>query len=423
MKYIVAIALVLSSLTCFAAPSWLDNTLALQREIDINAPLNRATFLGTHNSENSYSYQIPFLRYLDPNQILSITEQLDAGIRGLEFDVHWFITSHLSYDVLLCHGLPNHVGCSPFDRPVTEGLDELRTWLDGHKQDVVILYFDRGTALDGHEAVLADYLQRYLGDKIYQPTQINQQSSCTSLPGTISKADVLKAGKQLLIITKDCDASQTAWNNWVFAGIGNVKSHAFNFIDSSIDEDFTDYPACSQTTTFQDDPDHTIPWRIYEDVTMVSNFEAPTRRITAQDEKTMVKCGINWQTFDNLTQADPRLRAAIWSWASGYPQTGAGNCAYYTADQGIKNTDCQNIKSAYACQDATTLTFQVATQTPNNSQAGESACQTQLGSTWHYAAPINGHEMELLRVALAQTGQTEVWLNYHTSDNAHWLVN
>src|SRR5947208_16682357 len=72
--------------------SWTAAALKLQREIDLNAPLNVATFLATHNSYNSKSYQIPFVRYIDPNQNLSIYDQLEIGVRSIELDAHWSLT-------------------------------------------------------------------------------------------------------------------------------------------------------------------------------------------------------------------------------------------------------------------------------------------------------------------------------------------
>src|SRR5258707_15135322 len=96
--------------------SWVAKALMLQRDIDMNVPLNQSTFLATHNSENSISYQIPFVRYIDPNQILSIYDQLEMGIRNIELDVHWYTSINFKKDILLSHALESHLGCSIFDR-------------------------------------------------------------------------------------------------------------------------------------------------------------------------------------------------------------------------------------------------------------------------------------------------------------------
>ena len=139
-----------SDLTQSANSKWLMRALALQRQIDLNAPIIQATFIGTHNSYNSESYRIPFIRYIDPNHTLSVYEQLEAGARSIELDAHWYQGRYGKKDILLCHGRPNHLGCSMFDRPFREGLLELREWMKAHPQEILLIYIERH--LDGHES-------------------------------------------------------------------------------------------------------------------------------------------------------------------------------------------------------------------------------------------------------------------------------
>jgi hypothetical protein len=440
--YGLATACLLGAISANATPavdqfkqSWVSHALALQREIDVNVPMNQATFIGTHNSENAISYQIPFVRYVDPNQILSLYDQLEMGVRSLEYDVHWYLGTHLKKDILLCHGLANHVGCSAFDRPVTDGLEELRDWLKKNPGEVVMLYFDRSTALDGHEPRLASYLQDYLGDFIYKPTAVrpvnDSASSCVSMPGTLSKADILKAGKQLLIVTKGCDGDKKYeeqdtykqnWNDYVFAGIGNVANHQFDFVDSTIGDDFTAYPDCSKATVFADDPAHTTLWRIFEDRTILSNIIHPNRKLLAADMKTMVNCGINWQTMDMLSVDDDRLTATIWSWSPTYPVTGKGDCALYKNGEAIQNAACSQIASGFACSDATTHEMK-AVSAAGAWQDGEKICQAVAGSSWHFAMPINGNQMYLLKQVVGAAGLSDLWLNYRVNAKGHWRAN
>jgi hypothetical protein len=439
----LAVSCLLGAMNAAATPavdkfkqSWAYQALALQRDIDVNVPMSQATFLGTHNSENSISYQIPFVRYVDPNQILSLYDQLEMGVRSLEYDVHWYLGKNLKKDVLLCHGLSNHVGCSAFDRPVTDGLEELRDWLKKNPGEVVLLYFDRGTALDGHEPRLTSYLQNYLGDFIYKPTQVQKTKDgaphCTSMPGTLSKADVLKAGKQLLIVTKSCDGDNPKyeeqntyklnWNDYVFAGMGSVKNHEFDFLDSTIGDDFTQYPDCSKTTVFADDPAHTTLWRIFEDRTMLSNVIHPNRKLLADDMRTMVNCGINWQTMDMLSADDDRLTAAIWSWSPNYPAVGKGDCAIYKNGEAIQNAACGQTAAGFACSNATTHEFK-AVVGAGTSQDGEKICQAVAGLDWHFAMPINGNQMYLLKQSVSVAGLSEIWLNYRMNAAGHWQAN
>lgn len=413
--------------------SWTAQALALQRQIDINTPLNRATFLGTHNSENSVSYQIPFVRYVDPNQNLSIYDQLEMGVRSLEFDVQWSTDAHFSKDILLCHALSNHVGCSVFDRPAPEGLQELHDWLKANPNEIVLLFFDR--ALDGHEPRLTSYVEEYLGEFIYKPTQVRKSlettPTCVALPGTLTKADILKAGKQLLIVAKNCDGTNPPyaeqdkfklnWNDYVFAGIGAIPQTPFTFLDSTIGDDFTPYPDCGKSTLFVSDPEHTSLWRIFEDRTILSNIEHPHKKLLADDMKNLVRCGINWQTMDMLTADDDRLTAAVWSWAPSYPDNN-GNCAIYQLDSGIKNMPCAQTVVGFTCKEATTQAFKVVT-TSGQWQDGETLCQVNAGKNWHFAMPINGNEMYLFQQVLQETGLSQVWLNYHVDKTGDWHAN
>ena len=313
--------------------------------------MHEATFLGTHNSENSKAYAIPLVRYVDPNQAISIYDQLELGIRSLEFDVHWYLGAHAKRDILLSHGLPNHVGCSSFDRPVVEGLQELKDWLKANPEEIVVLYFDR--TLDSHEPRLTSYVDQYLGEFIYKPSVVrkpdSELNSCVSMPTMLTKNDILKAGKQLLIVTKKCDGAnphyeeqdqfKLNWNDYVFAGIGDVPKDPYDMMDSKIN-DFTAYPACGKETIFFNDPHHISVWRIFEDRTILANLEHPQRKLLPEDMPDLLHCGINWPTFDMLTVDDARPHGAVWSWAPGYPSPDDGDCAIYQHDKGIQNIPC-----------------------------------------------------------------------------------
>src|SRR5215207_3649740 len=91
---------------------WTHRALTLQRGLNDNVPLARATIPHTHNSDNSSVYAPPTLTNLDPNQIYSITDQLRMDIRAIELDLHWVPSLYGSAKtgfkaVTLCHGNVN----------------------------------------------------------------------------------------------------------------------------------------------------------------------------------------------------------------------------------------------------------------------------------------------------------------------------
>ncbi|VVC75771.1 hypothetical protein AQUSIP_10650 [Aquicella siphonis] len=414
------------------SPSWTSEALRLQREIDLHAPLNEATFIGTHNSYNSRAYEIPLVRYVDPNHTLSIYGQLEAGIRSIELDAHWTLTKRLSKDILLCHGQANHIGCGAFDRNITEGLAELRDWLKNNPNEIVLLYIERH--LDGHEPRLAARLDQFLGDFIFKPASVrpkdNAAKSCVPLPSSLTKADILSTGKQLIIMVRGCDGDnpryeeQTTykqiWNDLVFAGAGTTHAHPYDWYESKIG-DFSPYPDCSKSTLFATDYNHKSLWRFFEDRTRLSSVLEPQKKLETSDMRELMRCGINWPTMDMLTANDPRLRAAIWSWAPDYPHEGQGQCTKYEAGTGIKNIACEEPLPAFACRDTTSGSWTVVNSAADWS-SGNTLCPSLAGKTWRFAAPVNGSQMEALKLAMNNQGITEVGLNYKEVNPGHWIA-
>lgn len=399
--------------------SWTAKALKWQREIDLNTPLNEATFIGTHNSYNALSYRIPFVRYIDPNQLLSIYDQLEMGVRSIELDAHWTYNSHLSKAILLCHSLPQHLSCSLYDRDFSQGLQEIHDWLKANPHEVVLLYIERH--LDGHEPRLAAMLEQSLGDFIFKPSLVRKagenSKACVALPGSLTKAAVLQAGKQLLIVTKDCDGSEPhyeeqdqfkqTWNDYVFAGTGPVPSQPFDILDTVV-ADFTPFPDCGKSTIFQPDVNHVSLWRIFEDRTLISRIFQPSKYLQAADMTALMQCGINWPTMDMLSVDDDRLKAAVWSWAPTYPQPGRGQCTLYKNGQGMQNTACEDTLPGFACLEKTTHSMK-AIAASGRFENGESLCQTLAGKNWHFAVPVNGYQMALLKLSMADL--PAVWLN------------
>lgn len=411
---------------------WLAQALKLQREIDINAPLKEATFLATHNSYNSKAYAIPLVRYVDPNQTLSIYDQLDAGVRSIELDTHWTLNYYFSHEILLCHGEPNHLGCGMLGLPVKSGLDEIKSWLQTHPAEVVLLYLERH--LDGHEPQMAAALEASLGDLIYKPSRLRQDptnTSCLTLPTQLSKADILKAGKQVLVVVDECDDNNPTpyidqdtypytWNDYAFAGTGDPAPANYRLLETTMNL-FVDYPDCNQSTTFINDAKHTNLWRVYEDRTRLSNIFHHQRNILPEDILNLLSCPINWIGMDMLEKDDPRFAASIWSWAPNYPQAGQGACVIYKEGLGMINQDCSLIVASYACQNYLTRDFNTI-HLAGSATEGEAFCQ-ELGTQWHFAVPVNKHQMDSLKESMHSQGLTEVWLNYQENKQEQWVAN
>ncbi|EUA06429.1 hypothetical protein I546_5623 [Mycobacterium kansasii 732] len=90
--------------------SWVHRTAQFQYALADPVPISQAQWLGTHNSFNSLSDSFT-LSHADSNQQLSLAQQLDIDVRGLELDLHYIPRLELlgKREVTVCHGLaPNN---------------------------------------------------------------------------------------------------------------------------------------------------------------------------------------------------------------------------------------------------------------------------------------------------------------------------
>jgi len=175
---------------------WLANAVRLQARLARSLPLCYSTWFGTHNSAISLSdgygnldplYQALFkyFKWAAPdishsrlrtnNQWLSLTDQLNLGVRVIEIDAHWFggvlRVAHcggLHVEALnvvvralntVAKILGRHIrwdtetlGCDPslssipatLQRTVLDALEEIGEWMaaEGNEDEFLVLFFD-----------------------------------------------------------------------------------------------------------------------------------------------------------------------------------------------------------------------------------------------------------------------------------------
>ena len=377
--------------------TWVHKALSLQRALGSSLPLGEALFPATHNSFNSASYP-PTVSGLDANQQYTMTDQLRMDVRGLEIDVHWFpsLTAEDGDGLrapLMCHATGPHLGCS-IERNLRDGLIELRTWLDAHPSEVLILYLEDHLDDETGHARGAAIVEEVLGagsagDIVFRPSGACEDG----LPLDVSAADIVAAGKQV-VIASACGVG-AAWR-------GLVHSQDHFWVEGGSD-DFDANPPCGF-----DVDDYATRWtRYYEDstwlTTMVNGSAAP---MTAAHFEAMIACGVNMPSFDQLSPDDPRLASVVWSWAPDEPSTDAeGVCALQRADGRFAARSCgETHRAACVAGDG------IWTVSPGSvSWAGaSSACPA--GTT--FAVPRNGPQNVALKAAKAAAGVADVWLAY-----------
>jgi hypothetical protein len=284
--------------------------------------------------------------------------------------------------------------------------DELKPvgdWLrqPDHSGDVILLYLedhlDEAAAFDSAAKAINDTI----GDLVYKPPA---GEGCPLLPLALHRADVLAAGKQVVVMSGCGPASTSSWKSTVFDD--SVRSEEGN-------PEFAGYPACtSPSVTIGDYGTKLV--RFYEDSTFVSAAAAqgdPGHRLTVAGIRDMVRCGVNLFGLDQVNPSDPRLEAMVWSWAANEPITSdPGMCAFDGADGRFHSSACKGVRMRFACVDPSTGTWSV-TKRAGTQHDGFKTCQREHpGSV--FAVPGSGNHAQRLIDAKTAAGVTDVWVAY-----------
>jgi hypothetical protein len=403
--------------------SWVHRALQLQAQLDDAAPLAEEQMPHTHNSFNSSVY-FPTLTNSDPNQVLSLPDQLSLDIRFLELDLHWVPSPFGSAAtggkwVTLCHGdssiaPPVHIGCT-WDRPLQDGLAEIRAWMISHPTEFVSLYLENQMVGDptAHQ-IAAQLLTDAFGSWI-APTAPDG-GACAPMPLTKSRADLRAAGSRMLIVG-NCGPGNglgTGWGSVVhergpqWDESGNPNTYVSNH------ECDHDRAARLHDSTFR---------RWYGDSTWLTGVTSQNTDIPASTVALMVQCGANIVGFDQLLPGDARLAAFVWSWAPDQALNASGDCAAHEGTSGhdpgrITGADC-GATAAFACTTADTVVWHVTTATGPWAN-GFAACPAEFPGM-HFAAPVNGFRNQLLRESRSDAAPP-VWLNYRNVGGS-WTAN
>lgn len=292
------------------AGSWLHRTAQFQYALGNTVALRDAQWLGTHNSFNSPVYG-PTLSRTDSNQQLTITQQLQGDIRSLELDVH-----HVGGEAKVCHGRGAdqlHAGCTT-EGPLRDVLAEIAAWLDAHDDQVLLLYLEDHLGPADYADALAA-LDATLGPRLHRANAA--AGTCRELPLELTRADVLAAGANVLLVGR-CRAG---WG-----------SHVFGWDQTHEESGSSAGYACPGPS------DRLI--RFYEDSTWLSAAIDPAQTpaehradaLTPDKVAAMTACGVNLFGFDQFHPGDGRVEASIWSWAPGEPRRENGACTVMRAD-------------------------------------------------------------------------------------------
>jgi hypothetical protein len=398
--------------------SWVHRALQLQNQLNLDVPLSRALIPHTHNSYNAQAYQ-DLTRYVDPNQVESVASQLAIGFRSLEFDVHYTVKAdgwpwQWEKELLLCHGQGNHLGCGIRDRRFAEGLQEIASFLNNskNKDEVLILYIE--DHMDDRYDLALKAIKETIGNYVYRP----RQPGCQGIPMNMTLRDVLRAGKQILLMGgREVCGSNAGWDRWAFGGVGNYLSGSYP--TASID-DYQDGD-CERAYSRAD---YRRQWiRVQEDRTKLTKIVGKKGTYLSPDNiRQLVQCGVNLVGFDKARPGDPRLQSLIWSWAPGHPRGPRvkGACAEHGADGRFYQQSCDQWRP-FACRNEQGEWYVTTVAGPW--AEGAATCETETGGVFTFASPWNGFDSHQLQELKQSLEDDRVWLNYRQNPgNQRWIV-
>eukprot|EP00164_Ancoracysta_twista_P003736 GFYU01005009.1.p1 GENE.GFYU01005009.1~~GFYU01005009.1.p1 ORF type:complete len:621 (-),score=121.69 GFYU01005009.1:66-1928(-) len=410
---------------------WVDQALALQRDLAADRPLNFHEVLTTHNSFNNKANGAGYgdltlssilqslsggkWEFMWAQQFFTVTDQLNMGARQIMYDPVWFAGK-----MRMCHcgstwkwfdkALEwieqkighkfefdsDDLGCTIFDRTLDTGVAEIRAWMDKHPTEFLHLHInDEGHSADwGHLDKIRDPLAKYLSDILFRPSDLRDQYK-GQWP---SVRQLLKDGKRILV------QGDRIYDDNYFRPL-NTPGWDY---DTMVH--FTPYPECGGYGPGK--------WVEFggESLLVGPIYDGPKKEglIVKEGLPSLLECGIS---RINLDLASPELmRAAVWTWLPGFPQK--EECAAMTvgnANQGRwVTTDCSRPIEA-ACQSTSDVTQWILTE-------AVAFDDVRCPQGYAFAAPQHGYvNRKLLDTALAQgteeesTNRVQVWVNHRQS--------
>lgn len=398
---------------------WITQSLTYQRQLQAEDKLIFFEMPATHNSAvteaDGFGIEKYFVSALfggrdfdkgddlgEGNcQYLSLTDQLNMGVRHLEIDIWW---DPLKHDIVVCHSPvplypvgnisraaeaanltlewdPKKMSCLGTKRSFSDVLKEIRDWMvaPANKQELVMVYFDTKFRLSPSQVTQADNeINAIFGKMVWKASEGN--------PLQTKVGDMLAAGKRIIFENmKDDWATPESGDQVVF--YPTLWTHQFN------SNEMTEFPAC----VIEGDND----WYGKQWVRALdgSFIEAATR------------CGVNVVSPDYLNPDD--LKFYVWSWDQDEPKLKDG-CVAITPNGRWASLPCDT-KLPFACVHSSSKENGDYKSWSINLNNVGSYDEASCAESYVFAAPHNGFANSLL--VNAAFGQS-VWLNAPNPLNA-----
>lgn len=399
-------------LTLPKVKGWLAWATAQQRYIiGADQPVNWVTHVGSHNAYSNANQG--FVSPATKNQQLSITDQLNAGMRMLELDAHHFLG-----EVRLCHAQDTAtctVSGNISGRLWAYAMREIRQWLDANPEEVIVILIENKVPSDKNDAFV-ESIEHYLGSKAFLKT-----------PGAPfqrwpTMQELREADKQVVIFSTRAPNSAAIWNKDDFLASSNRPNNANPSFPTCLDADGN----AAVTRGF-------TKWFDIAEGRSGSNLFDLTGLLDEETVAAFTRCTaslIGLDFVESLDSAPPflgsdapdrRLEASIWSYEEGDQGFEGPALLRQVTGRWKSNPEIQARPLACALRDRTGTKFQERgweiTPTVHvwNQAAGEQACVAAFGAEYTFDFPRNAFQNQRLLEAMAGAGVSEVWLNFRSS--------
>ncbi|GMF48018.1 unnamed protein product [Phytophthora fragariaefolia] len=378
-------------------PDWLKSTLAYQRNLANSGPFCYAQIPATHNSAITLADGFGnrdqlFNKNLNPdkwwsylktnNQVLSMTDQLDIGIRFIEIDTHFFLndlhTGHCGtlgseavqgfFDVLgktlgnygTYNWGPELLGCFPSisgikasEQPLTkDSLDEIKAWLNANPTEFVVVYLDTGSDIkrtDKFGAIDTLFTDTF-GDLLVPLTALDDLAKGKWAGGSIN--DFINAGHKVLALTNT--KTTTAYS--LYDMCTTEKMLTVEFID-----DLPDAKRQINGLTIYSNANWIRSWSEQLRYIALSATGAITRKfpvfLDSESIPKYLRWNLNLIAIDNADVA--KMAAQVWSWAENEPSTTVSDAYVLMGTNGRWVASTKAKKGTRACWDSAKLAWSI----------------------------------------------------------------
>ncbi|KAL3660834.1 hypothetical protein V7S43_014236 [Phytophthora oleae] len=390
---------------------WVARAITYQRNLSFAETLCYAEIPATHNSvitqargygnrdqlfnaKLNASKSDSFMR--TSNQFLSLTDQLDLGVRFLELDVHYFASSlrnaHCSEfgitfvndaasalvsslgSVLDASGEDSTVqwgselvGCLPSlsgiradeQRLHNDSLAEIATWLSDHPEELIVIYTEIGDEVSTYSQIdaLLELYTRTFGDVLFSPSNLDDAGGDWN---SFTLEELISQGKQVILVATPEANDQMFYMRELCAGWADVPSSTTGSTGTFFGDTMN---AGTLVRAFKSVLHYAT---LTEDALSGGSVELDTAsepgHVNASSLPVFVDAGVNVLAPDGLDGAI--MATMVWSWAENEPDVATATAVQLSAADGrwYGVADASSISHVACVSSSSRTTWTIVTQ-------------------------------------------------------------